>query len=168
MACYTEIDSPIGPITLTASEAGLQSVWIQKTDKNRPALEGLTYDPAFLREASAQLSAYFNGELQCFELAIDARGGTAFQQQVWQALTAIPFGQTASYSDIARQISAPKAVRAVGAANGRNPIAIVVPCHRVVGADGSLTGYAGGLDNKRWLLAHEARFSQGDLLTTTG
>lgn len=164
MACYNQIDSPIGPITLTASESGLQSVWIQKTDKNKPVLEGLIHDPAFLREASAQLAAYFASELQQFDLAIDARCGTTFQQQVWRALTTIPFGQTVSYSDIAQQINAPKAVRAVGAANGKNPLAIVVPCHRVIGANGSLTGYAGGMDNKRWLLAHEARCTQGDLL----
>ena len=168
MACYTEIDSPIGAITLTATERGLQSVWIQKTDNNKPVLAGLKRDPSFLREASAQLRAYFAGELTAFDLLLDNSGGTAFQQEVWRALTTIPFGQTASYGDIARQINAPKAVRAVGAANGKNPIAIVVPCHRVIGASGSLTGYAGGLENKRWLLAHEARLSKGDLLATPG
>lgn len=168
MARFTEIESPIGPITLIAGERGLRSVWIQKTDKNKPALDGLKRDPAFLREATAQLTAYFAGELKQFELAIDAGHGTVFQQAVWQALRTIPFGQTASYRDIALQIDAPKAVRAVGAANGRNPIAIIVPCHRVIGANGSLTGYAGGIDNKRWLLAHEARHAAGDLLTTTG
>lgn len=168
MACFTEIKSPIGPITLIANERGLNSVWIQKTDKNKPALQGLKRDPAYLREASAQLTAYFAGELQQFDLALDAQRGTDFQRQVWRALCTIPFGQTVSYRDIALQIDAPAAVRAVGAANGKNPLAIVVPCHRVIGANGSLTGYAGGIDNKRWLLAHEARHAANDLFSTTG
>ncbi|MFT5575817.1 MAG: methylated-DNA-[protein]-cysteine S-methyltransferase [Bermanella sp.] len=165
---FTDIESPIGPITLTANERGLSSVWIQTTDKNKPEFAGLKHDPAFLREAAVQLKAYFAGELLQFELALDSCHGTDFQQQVWQALRSIPFGQTASYRDIALQIDAPKAVRALGAANGKNPLAIVVPCHRVIGANGSLTGYAGGIDNKRWLLAHEARLAGRDLFTSTG
>lgn len=160
---FTEIESPIGAITLTASERGLRSVWIQKTDKNKPNLEGMKRDDVYLRDAAKQLQAYFAGELTRFELILDAGIGTDFQQQVWQALCTIPFGETASYGDIARHIKAPKAVRAVGAANGKNPLAIVVPCHRVIGANGSLTGYAGGIDNKRWLLAHEARRASNDL-----
>lgn len=165
---YLEIQSPLGPITLTANERGLSSVWIQKTDKNKPDLEGLKRDAALLSEAAAQLTAYFAGELETFELSLDNHKGTAFQQQVWQALRTIPFGQTVSYGDIARQINAPTAVRAVGAANGKNPLAIVVPCHRVIGANGSLTGYAGGIDNKRWLLAHEARRTDDDFRLSSG
>lgn len=159
MDCFTEIQSPIGTLTLTANDRGLSSVWIQKTDNNKPDLSDMKRDKAFLRDASNQLRAYFAGELTRFDLALDAAVGTAFQQQVWHALCNIPFGETASYGDIAKRIHRPRAVRAVGAANGKNPIAIIVPCHRVIGANGSLTGYAGGIGTKRWLLAHEARHS---------
>ena len=164
MQCSTTITSPIGPITLTANEHGLCEVRIEQGNGNTPgaATENST-EPA-LGEAARQFRAYFAGELQHFELALDTRPGTPFQQRVWAALRTINFGTTASYRDIAKQIGAPNAVRAVGAANGRNPLAIIVPCHRIIGADGSLTGYAGGLDNKRWLLAHEAKHSKNDLL----
>lgn len=110
-----------------------------------------------IKEASQQLDAYWAGELFDFDLPL-APGGTPFQNKVWAALRTIPYGKTASYGDIAKKIGSPTASRAVGAANGRNPIAIVVPCHRVIGANGTLTGYAGGLDMKRQLLAHETRF----------
>jgi methylated-DNA-[protein]-cysteine S-methyltransferase len=108
-----------------------------------------------LRSAREQLLAYFAGELLDFDLPL-AAVGTAFQKVVWEALRGIPYGRTASYEDIARRIGRPAACRAVGAANGRNPIAIVVPCHRVIGKDGTLIGYGGGLDRKQWLLRHEA------------
>ena len=113
------------------------------------------------RNAAAvdRLDEYFGGQLDALDaLAVDP-AGTAFQRAVWTALRAIPAGRTASYGDVARRIGAPAAVRAVGAANGANPIALVVPCHRVIGSDGSLTGYGGGLDRKRWLLAHEGALS---------
>ena len=108
-----------------------------------------------LRETARQLSAYFDGSLRVFSVPL-AFEGTPFQRSVWQALLTIPYGETRTYGEIARQIGNPAAVRAVGAANGRNPISIIVPCHRVIGADGSLTGYGGGVEAKRWLLGHES------------
>lgn len=111
-------------------------------------------DDQVFTELAEQLSAYFAGELRRFELEL-APGGTTFQRRVWEALQCIPFGTTLIYSELAAEIGQPRAVRAVGAANGRNPISIVIPCHRLVGADGSLTGYGGGLERKRWLLDHE-------------
>ena len=117
---------------------------------------------ATLAQAREQLEAYFAGELRAFTLPLRARG-TPFQQQVWQALTRIPYGETTSYGAIAAQIGMPGSARAVGAANGQNPIAIVVPCHRVIGANGSLVGYGGGLERKTWLLSHEARISAEQL-----
>ena len=111
-------------------------------------------DDDALREAALQLDAYFAGELREFELPVDP-GGTAFQRNVWQALQTIPYGITVSYGELAQQLKKPTATRAVGAANGANPVPIVIPCHRVIGADGSLTGFGGGLDIKRWLLEHE-------------
>jgi methylated-DNA-[protein]-cysteine S-methyltransferase len=118
-----------------------------------PAASGAADDPV-LAEAARQLRAFFAGELTTFDLPL-APAGTPFQRAVWDALRAIPFGETRSYRDVAVGLGAPSAVRAVGAANGKNPLAIVVPCHRVVGSSGALTGYAGGLARKRWLLAHE-------------
>jgi methylated-DNA-[protein]-cysteine S-methyltransferase len=115
---------------------------------------GSTELPACLEACVAQLAEYFRGERQQFELPLAPRG-TTFQQQVWEQLKTIPFGKTASYLQVARAISGEKAIRAVGAANGRNPLCLVVPCHRVIGSDGSLTGYAGGLWRKEWLLRHE-------------
>ena len=112
--------------------------------------------PAALKSA---LSAYFEGELHTLDEILCAPDGTPFQQSVWSALRAIPAGRTMSYGGLAERLGNPKAVRAVGLANGANPIPIVIPCHRVIGADGSLTGYGGGLERKRWLLAHEGRFS---------
>jgi methylated-DNA-[protein]-cysteine S-methyltransferase len=117
----------------------------------RPGSERAT---PLLRRAREQLWAYFAGELLDFDLPLDA-AGTAFQQRVWAALRGIPYGSTVSYAEIARRIGMPTGSRAVGAANGRNPIAIIVPCHRVIGADGTLIGYGGGLDRKQWLLRHE-------------
>ena len=143
------LQSPLGCIKISASATGICDIRFCAT--TAPAA------PSALTELAAQqLQAYFNGTLQQFSLPLAATG-TAFQQQVWQALCDLPFGTTCSYADIARRISKLKAVRAVGAANARNPIAIVVPCHRVIGADGTLTGYAGGLEKKSWLLKHEQR-----------
>jgi methylated-DNA-[protein]-cysteine S-methyltransferase len=144
------IDSPLGPVEITASHQGICAIRFDSM-LSQPAT------PSVLTERAAQqLRAYFAGDLSQFDLPLDAKG-TEFQQQVWQALCAVPYGTTCSYSVIARSINNVKAVRAVGAANSRNPIAIVVPCHRVIGANGTLTGYAGGLDKKAWLLKHEQR-----------
>ncbi|MFO1076322.1 MAG: methylated-DNA--[protein]-cysteine S-methyltransferase [Planctomycetota bacterium] len=129
--------------------------------EQRFAREGVEWRDGAASPARRQLAEYFAGARTRFDLEL-APAGTPFQQRVWRALCAIPFGSTCSYGHIAARIGKPTASRAVGAANGRNPIAIVVPCHRVVGGDGTLTGYAGGLDKKRWLLALEARALGGE------
>lgn len=141
-------DVPLGPIEIRASDTGLTSLAFtgQTTHSRRPN--------AITEACSRQLHAYFQGELTIFDLPL-APCGSEFQRSVWQALQEIPYGETRSYRDLAAAIDRPKAVRAVGAANGRNPIAIIVPCHRVIGANGKLTGYAGGLPRKQWLLQHE-------------
>lgn len=144
------IDSPLGPIKIQASDKGITEIAFVS------GMLAATNTSSLTQQAAQQLNAYFAGELNQFNLPLDATG-TEFQQQVWRALCGIPFGHTCSYGDIAQQINNIKAVRAVGGANGRNPIAIVVPCHRVIGANGTLTGYNGGLDKKTWLLKHEQR-----------
>ena len=146
------IPSPVGQLTLVAGDKGLMAItW----DNDRPGRVRLPAVPGgghpVLAETARQLHAYFAGRLQAFDLPLDPRG-TPFQQSVWAALRRIPFGQTRSYGEIAREIGMPAAFRAVGAANGRNPLSIVVPCHRVVGSTGGLTGFAGGLDRKEFLL----------------
>jgi methylated-DNA-[protein]-cysteine S-methyltransferase len=152
----TSMRSPVGRLRLVASDDALVGVYLPGLDSRasvQPPDERTIRHPV-LATAREQLAAYFAGERQAFELPL-APEGTAFQRAVWRALTDIPFGSTCSYAAIAAAIGRPSATRAVGAANGRNPISIIVPCHRVIGADGSLTGYAGGLACKRWLLAHE-------------
>lgn len=146
------IESPIGPLRLVARDAQLVGVYTA-AQVAPPAIEG---DARVLAEAALQLAAYFAGERRAFELPL-APVGTDFQRLVWRALARIPYGATWSYAHLAQEIGRPSASRAVGAANGKNPLSIVIPCHRVVGASGALTGYAGGLDAKRWLLAHERR-----------
>lgn len=160
----TTLPSPVGELTLVASDAGLVAVLWEDDDPARVRLEARTEqaDHPVLAEAKAQLAAYFAGERQDFTVPLDFRG-TPFQRDVWAALLTIPFGETRSYADIARAVGRPTAFRAVGAANGRNPISIIAPCHRVVGANGALTGFAGGLAAKTWLLDHE-RQSDGSLL----
>lgn len=144
------IDSPLGPIEICASTVGISAISFVSSCT-------FTANPSALtKQAQQQLLSYFAGGLSQFQLPLDTTG-TLFQQQVWQSLCTIPFGHTCSYADIASRINKPTAMRAVGAANGRNPVAIVVPCHRVIGANGTLTGYAGGLDKKAWLLQHERR-----------
>ena len=157
---YKTMKSPVGKLKLIASDKGLSAI-LWENDKPRrvrlgPATENEKH-PVLL-ETERQLNDYFAGKRQSFSLELDPQG-TEFQQKVWAALRTIPFGETRSYSQIARQIKSPKAVRAVGAANGKNPISIVTPCHRVIGADGKLTGFAGGLENKARLLALESRQS---------
>lgn len=151
------IESPLGPILLAASAQGLCGAWFVEGQRDSPDPAGWaqTPDHPVLQRAAAQLNEFFSGQRQSFDLPLDLTNGTAFQQAVWQSLVAIPFGQTTSYGELARRIGRPKAVRALGAAVGRNPIGIIVPCHRVIGADGSLTGYAGGLDRKTALLRIE-------------
>ena len=151
---YTQMTSPIGELLLIGDESALRGLRMDA----RPRDSWHRSEDAFA-EARRQLDQYFAGERSEFELALDMRG-TAFQRSVWQALLTIPYGETRSYGEIARQIGRPDRARAVGAANGSNPAAIVVPCHRVIGSDGSLTGYGGGLERKRWLLDHEAGVAQ--------
>lgn len=153
------LSSPVGTLEIHADEHALLSV--QFCDSALPAEEN-----ALTRETRAQLNAYFLGELMQFDLPLKPTG-TAFQQQVWQQLIRIPYAETCSYKEVAEQVGQIKAMRAVGAANGRNPIAIIVPCHRVIGSNGRLTGYAGGLQRKAWLLEHEARCAK-PAQTTTG
>jgi methylated-DNA-[protein]-cysteine S-methyltransferase len=159
------LETPIGQLTLLASGGALEAVHLPGGEDKpaEPARAIAPEDAAALAAARAQLGEYFAGERRCFELPLAARG-TPFQRQVWAALTRIPYGETTSYAAIAQAVGRPRAVRAVGAANGKNPLAIVVPCHRVIGADGTLTGYAGGLPIKRWLLDHEAARGQLALL----
>ncbi|MEM8849760.1 MAG: methylated-DNA--[protein]-cysteine S-methyltransferase [Pseudomonadota bacterium] len=153
---YTYLDTPIGALLLAADAAGLARISFPTGDRTvRPGGDWME-DAGPLAEAIAQLRAYFAGELTAFDLTLSP-SGTAFQKQVWLTLPEIGFGETATYSEIARRVGRPKASRAVGAANGANPLPIVLPCHRIVGADGSLTGFGGGLPVKRFLLAHEGR-----------
>ena len=153
---YRVIDSPVGRLKLVASDEGLAAILWEHDRPGRVRLNAGGEDAGhpLLLETERQLVEYFRGERKVFDLALDM-SGTAFQRSVWNALLTIPFGETRSYSQIARQIGSPDAVRAVGAANGRNPIAIIAPCHRVVGATGKLTGFAGGLDAKARLLSLE-------------
>jgi methylated-DNA-[protein]-cysteine S-methyltransferase len=156
-------DTPIGHLKLVASDRGLVAILWPNDKPNRVRLSHLTVDPThpILLEAERQLREYFAGKRHSFSVPLDMRG-TPFQQNVWKALLQIPFGQTRSYRDIAEQLGHPKALRAVGAANGRNPLSIVVPCHRVIGASGKLTGFAGGLETKAHLLDLEAQPTRTD------
>lgn len=159
-AVMSTMDSPIGTLTLTVEGEVLTGVHMHE-QRHAPELSpGIERDDAALAPFVAQLQAYFAGELTDFEAPIELRG-TEFQRRVWASLQEIPYGETISYGELARWVGNPKASRAVGLANGRNPVAIVVPCHRVIGADGSLTGYGGGLERKVWLLEHEGSWSPG-------
>ena len=155
------LPTPLGPIALTGSDAGLSAVTFLK-DATAPATAAAAV-PGCLRTAHEQLRAYFGRELREFNLTYAPEAGTDFQRQVWAALLGIGYGRTASYLDVAKLLNNPKSVRAVGAANGQNPLAIMWPCHRVIGADGSLTGYAGGMHRKKWLLEFEQPTRQGGL-----
>ena len=151
---FTTVESPIGELTLTGDGQALTGLYMQH-HRHQPALDrDAVRDPAPFVEARWQLAQYFAGERTAFDLRL-APAGTPFQREVWDALLAIPYGETISYGELARRVGRPAASRAVGLANGRNPISIVVPCHRVVGASGALTGYGGGIDRKRFLLALE-------------
>lgn len=153
---YSEMKSPIGLLRIRGTERGLTGIYMERHRHGPDDADQIVWkrDDARFENAREQLAAYFAGKRSEFDLPIDrdAMGGTPFQRQVWQELEKIPFGVTISYGELARRIGNPAAVRAVGLANGRNPISIVVPCHRVIGANGTLTGYGGGLERKRWLL----------------
>lgn len=153
---FIEMASPVGTLKLVAHETALVAVLWENENPKRVRLAELVEqaDHPILLETQKQLTEYFAGKRQQFDLPLDF-AGTEFQQKVWQALLSIPFGETRSYRDIAEQIGNIKAVRAVGAANGKNPISIIAPCHRVVGTNGKLVGFAGGLDNKGILLRLE-------------
>jgi methylated-DNA-[protein]-cysteine S-methyltransferase len=154
--CYTQIESPLGPLLLAADGEGLREILFAKG--KRAALPDPSWreDRAPLKETIHQLHAYFTGELEAFTLPL-APQGTSFQLDVWRRLCEIPYGKTISYGELARRIGNPKASRAVGLANGSNPIPIIIPCHRVIGSNGKLTGYGGGLPIKEKLLALERR-----------
>ena len=167
LTVHDTMPSPVGPLLLTATEEGLTRVYFEVHRHMdpidaawQPAREGGGAAADVLREARAQLEAYFAGALREFTLPLAARG-TPFQQQVWAALREIPYGRTTSYGALAVALGDPKATRAVAGANAHNPLSIVVPCHRVIGADGSLTGFGGGVERKRWLLAHEGALDAG-------
>lgn len=159
---YKTMRTPVGELTLVGSDRGLAAILWENDKPGRVRLNIVGRDDKHpvLLEAGQQLGEYFAGKRQRFTVKLDF-AGTDFQKQVWRALLAIPFGQTRSYGEIAKQLGNPKAVRAVGAANGKNPISIIAPCHRVIGTNGKLTGFAGGLENKAWLLQLESRKSAG-------
>lgn len=153
---HARMPSPIGQLLLVAEDEALCGLYMNIERGWLPRVDIGPRDDSVLPEARGQLDEYFAGTRQVFDLAIRLHG-TAFQRQVWEALMEIPYGETRSYGEQARRIGVPDAPRAVGAANGQNPVSIIVPCHRVIGASGALTGYGGGIERKRWLLAHEAR-----------
>ncbi|MGJ8669664.1 MAG: methylated-DNA--[protein]-cysteine S-methyltransferase [Oceanococcus sp.] len=151
---YTLLDSPIGLLLLTADEQGLRSVHMPNGDKPAQAEAGWSKNASLMQPYCEQLNAYFEGRLKAFDLPL-APQLSAFQSRVIDQLKNIPFGVTRSYGELATILQQPTAARAVGTACGRNPIPIIIPCHRVVGGSGALTGFAGGIERKRWLLRHE-------------
>jgi methylated-DNA-[protein]-cysteine S-methyltransferase len=153
---YTHIDSPIGRLLLCGDEQRVSHLYTAPHSESPDAVRGHRRADAPFAAARDQLEAYFAGERVEFDVPLNMDGATAFFMTVWRRVLAVPFGTTVSYGELARELGRPTAARAVGAANGRNPIAIIVPCHRVIGSGGALTGYAGGIDRKRWLLRHEA------------
>lgn len=162
MTSTTTVDSPIGLLQLTAEDGALTRVFMdaQRYAPGPAQSQAWRDDRSALAGVTEQLVAYFAGELIEFDVALRP-AGTGFQRAVWAALQAVPYGETCSYGAIATQVGSPSASRAVGQANGRNPIAVIIPCHRVIGSSGSLTGYGGGLDRKQWLLAHERKVLEG-------
>jgi methylated-DNA-[protein]-cysteine S-methyltransferase len=149
------IESPIGPLTLLARDGVLTNLTMREHRHSSPPPPEAVVDDAWFKDVAEQLDRYFAGELTSFDVEMELRG-TEFQQRVWTQLREIPYGETISYGELAKRVGNANASRAVGLANGRNPISIIVPCHRVIGADGSLTGYGGGLERKTWLLEHES------------
>jgi methylated-DNA-[protein]-cysteine S-methyltransferase len=164
MNAYVIVDSPIGRLLLRTDGVSLTGLYMDVPGRLFPGMNDSEEDASTgpLPEAVRQLEEYFAGNRRDFDLPL-CLNGTLFQQRAWSALTEIPYGETWSYGELAKRIGNPNASRAVGLANGRNPISILVPCHRVIGADGSLTGYGGGLQRKQWLLAHEGLGGQRPL-----
>jgi methylated-DNA-[protein]-cysteine S-methyltransferase len=154
-AFYTTIESPLGELLITSDGSAITGLYTPRNDNYASAKKGIE-DAKPFKEAIRQLNEYFAGKRTDFDLPL-AANGTEFQKKVWASLTKINYGKTKSYGDIAKTLGMPKASRAVGAANGRNPICIIVPCHRVIGASGKLTGYNGGVEVKKWLLEHEGK-----------
>jgi len=148
--------APIGLLEISGTEKGIASISFVAN------VETVIENPPCLRECVSQLNDYFNGKRKSFNLELDVEG-TEFQKKVWNELLKIPYGKTVSYNDIAKKLGDKEAVRAVGHANGKNPVAIIIPCHRVIGSDGKLVGYAGGLWRKKWLLNFEHKDVQGEL-----
>jgi methylated-DNA-[protein]-cysteine S-methyltransferase len=157
---FSLLESPLGPLLLTCDGGGVLTRVLMRTRGRMATAPEWRRDDAMLGEARRQLDAYFAGDLYSFDLVL-ALPGTPFQRRVWQALRELHYAETVSYGELARRIGEPNGARAVGLANHHNPLPIVVPCHRVIGADGSLTGFGGGIGRKRWLLSHEARHAQG-------
>jgi methylated-DNA-[protein]-cysteine S-methyltransferase len=158
----TNMDTPIGRIGLTATADGLAEIWFDGYDESAPSGSGERDPAGVLDQATMQLEEYFAGTRTTFDVPL-APSGSAFELNVWALLREIPSGHTASYGDIARKLGDPTMARAVGRANGQNPLPIVVPCHRVIGANGSLVGFGGGLGRKRWLLEHEGALARSAL-----
>ncbi|WP_299434239.1 methylated-DNA--[protein]-cysteine S-methyltransferase [uncultured Aquimarina sp.] len=152
------IETPLGIASISGDENGVTKISITEDTKEKPS----TKIPDVLEEATAQLQDYFDGKRNNFDIKLNP-SGTDFQKKVWKELSKIPFGKTVSYLDIAKRLGDPKCIRAAASANGKNPLWVVVPCHRVIGSDGSLTGYAGGLWRKKWLLDHENPVKQQSL-----
>jgi methylated-DNA-[protein]-cysteine S-methyltransferase len=156
---YTLEDSPIGSLLLVGSDRALHGLYMQDGRRPKQIAPGWERSTSCFADVREQLREYFAGERPAFDLAL-VMAGTPFEQRVWSALTEIPYGETISYGELARRLGQPSAARAVGLANGRNPISVIVPCHRVIGADGTLTGYGGGLERKRILLELEGGQAQ--------
>ena len=162
MTTYSRLLTPVGELILTASDAALTGVYFPTSRRGKPPThhaswtESQDHTPSgtLLARTAAQLTEYFAGQRTTFDVPLEALG-SPFEHRVWNALRTIPYGTTTSYGELARRLGDPKGSRAIGTANGKNPIPIIVPCHRVVGANGELTGFGGGLDTKRWLLEHE-------------
>ena len=159
---FDAFNTPIGLLTIACDVSGLRYVLFENAKYDAPGRDEWQRDLGPTRVAREQIEQYFAGERQSFNLPLNPLG-TDFQKKTWAMLAQIPHGQTWSYAELAGKIAAPKAVRAVGAANGRNPLPIILPCHRVIGSNGSLTGFAGGLSTKKWLLDHESALDQGEM-----
>ena len=157
MIAQAYLDSPLGSLLLQGDADGIQKLSVMEE-----AQDSSTEIPAELQSAAQQIHEYFQGQRSSFDLKLNPQG-TSFQKQVWTQLAEIPFGKTATYMDMAERLGDPKSIRAAASANGKNPIMIIIPCHRVIGSDGSLTGYAGGLWRKKWLLEHESPVRQEKL-----
>lgn len=157
------LHSPLGLLSICGDENGLQSVLFTEAESGVTASEILNREaPAILKKTAQQLKEYFAGSRNSFDIQLNPQG-TSFQKKVWAELMNVPFGKTASYQQMANRLGDPKVIRAAATANGKNPISIIIPCHRIIGSAGSLTGYAGGLHRKKWLLAHESPVTQGSL-----